>query len=53
MNLTKSPEDVSPDGSVSGETAVLRMKIGGMSCSFCVNTLKTATGRLPEGADGS
>ncbi|MFV2064103.1 MAG: heavy-metal-associated domain-containing protein, partial [Chloroflexota bacterium] len=31
----------------SGEPAVLRMKIGGMSCSFCVNTLKTATGRLP------
>ncbi len=27
--------------------AFLRMKIGGMSCSFCVNTLKTAVGRLP------
>jgi len=27
--------------------ATERMKIGGMSCSFCVNTIKTAVGRLP------
>ncbi|MEX2547161.1 MAG: heavy metal translocating P-type ATPase [Chloroflexota bacterium] len=29
------------------ELATERMKIGGMSCSFCVNTIKTAVGRLP------
>jgi copper chaperone CopZ len=27
--------------------ATERIKIGGMSCSFCVNTIKTAVGRLP------
>jgi len=27
--------------------AAERMKIGGMSCSFCVNTIRTAVGRLP------
>ncbi|MBA2319523.1 MAG: heavy metal translocating P-type ATPase [Deltaproteobacteria bacterium] len=36
-----------PESETAGQVlATERMKIGGMSCSFCVNTIKTAVGRL-------
>lgn len=31
----------------NGDQATLRMKIGGMSCSFCVNTIRRAYERIP------
>jgi len=37
-----------PEQETAGQQhATERMKIGGMSCSFCVNTIKSAVGRLP------
>lgn len=40
-----------PDGVARGDAhrrqATFRMKIGGMSCSFCIDTIKRAYGRIP------
>ncbi|MEX0629675.1 MAG: heavy metal translocating P-type ATPase [Chloroflexota bacterium] len=44
--MTKSATRL-PGQAAGPELATERMKVGGMSCSFCVNTIKTAVGRLP------
>ncbi len=45
--MTKAqPETVGREGRPDGREAVLRMKIGGLSCSFCTNTIRTAYGRI-------